>query len=179
MAFFGVNYILQKFCPCKKNDKYQVCLPYSKICRHTCHSICSVSGVCCSECNVNIFWGGDTSISVGIFCIVGTFSPKGKCVHFRCYGTVWQFCHNVMHHRMLWSVNNSRKRRTQLPCIQKEIRARSFHCFAKCHHQILNKFTVLCLVLIEPKSMSLCLFGHLMAEKDFLRTFFYSKIEWW
>ena len=25
MAFFGVNFILQKFCPCKKNDKYQVC----------------------------------------------------------------------------------------------------------------------------------------------------------
>ena len=24
MAFFGVNFILQKFCPCKKNDKYQV-----------------------------------------------------------------------------------------------------------------------------------------------------------
>ena len=25
MAFFGVNFILQKFCPCKKNDKYKVC----------------------------------------------------------------------------------------------------------------------------------------------------------
>ena len=25
MAFFGVNFILQKFCQCKKNDKYQVC----------------------------------------------------------------------------------------------------------------------------------------------------------
>ena len=25
VAFFGVNFILQKFCPCKKNDKYQVC----------------------------------------------------------------------------------------------------------------------------------------------------------
>ena len=24
MAFFGVNFILQKFCPCKINDKYQV-----------------------------------------------------------------------------------------------------------------------------------------------------------
>ena len=24
MAFFGVNFILQKFCPCKKNDKYKV-----------------------------------------------------------------------------------------------------------------------------------------------------------
>ena len=24
MAFFGVNFILQKFCPCKKNDKSQV-----------------------------------------------------------------------------------------------------------------------------------------------------------
>ena len=24
MPFFGVNFILQKFCPCKKNDKYQV-----------------------------------------------------------------------------------------------------------------------------------------------------------
>ena len=23
--FFGVNFILQKFCPCKKNDKYEVC----------------------------------------------------------------------------------------------------------------------------------------------------------
>ena len=23
--FFGVNFILQKFCSCKKNDKYQVC----------------------------------------------------------------------------------------------------------------------------------------------------------
>ena len=22
---FGVNFIFQKFCPCKKNDKYQVC----------------------------------------------------------------------------------------------------------------------------------------------------------
>ena len=122
-------------------NKQHPLLPCSNICRHTCHSICSVSSVSCSESNVNSFWGGDTFISVGIFCIVWTFSPKGKCVHFRCYGTVWQFCHNVMHHRMLWSVNNSRKRRTQLPCIQKEIRARSFHCFAKCHHQILNKFT--------------------------------------
>ena len=27
MAFFGVNFILQIFCPCIKNDKYQVC-PY-------------------------------------------------------------------------------------------------------------------------------------------------------
>ena len=26
MAFFGVNFILQKFCQCKKNDKYQVWL---------------------------------------------------------------------------------------------------------------------------------------------------------
>ena len=26
MAFFGVNFILQKFCPCKKNDKYKVWL---------------------------------------------------------------------------------------------------------------------------------------------------------
>ena len=26
MAFFGVNFILQKFCPCKKNDKYEVCV---------------------------------------------------------------------------------------------------------------------------------------------------------
>ena len=25
MAFFGVNFILQNSCPCKKNDKYQVC----------------------------------------------------------------------------------------------------------------------------------------------------------
>ena len=25
MAFFGVNFILQKFCPCKKNDKLEVC----------------------------------------------------------------------------------------------------------------------------------------------------------
>ena len=25
MAFFGVNFIFQKFCQCKKNDKYQVC----------------------------------------------------------------------------------------------------------------------------------------------------------
>ena len=25
LAFFGVNFILQKFCPCKKNDKYEVC----------------------------------------------------------------------------------------------------------------------------------------------------------
>ena len=24
---FGVNFILQKFCPCKKKDKYQVCCP--------------------------------------------------------------------------------------------------------------------------------------------------------
>ena len=31
---FGVNFILQKFCPCKKNDKYQVCLnPPSPPCR--------------------------------------------------------------------------------------------------------------------------------------------------
>ena len=26
MRFFGVNFILQKFCSCKKNDKYQVCI---------------------------------------------------------------------------------------------------------------------------------------------------------
>ena len=25
LAFFGVNLILQKFCLCKKNDKYEVC----------------------------------------------------------------------------------------------------------------------------------------------------------
>ena len=25
LAFFGVNFIIQKFCPCKKNDKYEVC----------------------------------------------------------------------------------------------------------------------------------------------------------
>ena len=24
-AFFGVNFLIQKFCPCKKNDKYEVC----------------------------------------------------------------------------------------------------------------------------------------------------------
>ena len=24
LAFFYVNFILQKFCPCKKNDKFQV-----------------------------------------------------------------------------------------------------------------------------------------------------------
>ena len=28
MRFFGVNFILQKFCSCKKNDKYEVCLYY-------------------------------------------------------------------------------------------------------------------------------------------------------
>ena len=32
MAFFGVNFILQKFCQCKKNDKYQVCLYFVIIC---------------------------------------------------------------------------------------------------------------------------------------------------
>ena len=26
MRFFGVNFILQKFCPCKENDKYKVWL---------------------------------------------------------------------------------------------------------------------------------------------------------
>ena len=26
IGVFGVNFILQKFCPCKKNDKYQVWL---------------------------------------------------------------------------------------------------------------------------------------------------------
>ena len=25
MLFFGVNFTIQKFCPCKKNDKYEVC----------------------------------------------------------------------------------------------------------------------------------------------------------
>ena len=25
LPFFGVNFILQKFCVCKKNDKYEVC----------------------------------------------------------------------------------------------------------------------------------------------------------
>ena len=29
VAFFGVNFILQKFCLCKKNDKYKVCIPYT------------------------------------------------------------------------------------------------------------------------------------------------------
>jgi len=28
LAFFGVNFILQKFCLCKKNDKYEVCTEY-------------------------------------------------------------------------------------------------------------------------------------------------------
>ena len=28
LAFFGVNFILQKIWLCKKNDKYQVCVPY-------------------------------------------------------------------------------------------------------------------------------------------------------
>ena len=27
-AFFGVNFIHQKFCPCKKNDKYEVWFDY-------------------------------------------------------------------------------------------------------------------------------------------------------
>ena len=27
-AFFGENFILQEFCLCKKNDKYEVCAPY-------------------------------------------------------------------------------------------------------------------------------------------------------
>ena len=31
LAFFGVNFILQKFCQCKKNDKYQVCNSYVQI----------------------------------------------------------------------------------------------------------------------------------------------------
>merc|ERR1712107_465086 len=26
LAFFGVNFIFQKFCQCKKNDKYEVCI---------------------------------------------------------------------------------------------------------------------------------------------------------
>ena len=26
-AFFGVNFIIWKFCPCKRNDKYEVCQP--------------------------------------------------------------------------------------------------------------------------------------------------------
>merc|ERR1711994_18152 len=30
VAFFGVNFILQKFCSCKKNDKYQVCKDVSR-----------------------------------------------------------------------------------------------------------------------------------------------------
>ena len=29
--FFGVNFILQKFCPCKKNDKYQVWLTHTPV----------------------------------------------------------------------------------------------------------------------------------------------------
>ena len=66
-------------------NKQHLLLPCSNIYRLTCHSICSVSGECCSESNVNSFWGSDTSISVGIFCIVWTFSPKWECVHFRCY----------------------------------------------------------------------------------------------
>ena len=35
MAFFGVNFIFQKFCQCKKNDKYEVCVkqpPFSFSC---------------------------------------------------------------------------------------------------------------------------------------------------
>ena len=31
MAFFGVNFILQKFCSCKKNDKYQVCFAFQDV----------------------------------------------------------------------------------------------------------------------------------------------------
>ena len=112
-------------------NKQHPLLPCSNICRNTCHSTCSVSIVSCSESNVNSFWGGDTFISVDIFCIVWTFSPKGKSVHFRCYGTVWQFCHNVMHHRMLWSVNNSRKRRTQLPCNTERNMCKEFLLFCK------------------------------------------------
>ena len=112
-------------------NKQHPLLPCSNIFRHTCHSICSVSSVCCSDSNVKSFWGGVTSIFVGIFCIVWTFSPKGKCVHFRCYGTVWQFCHNVMHQRMLRSVNNSRKRRTQLPCNTERYTCKEFSLFCK------------------------------------------------
>ena len=29
-AFLGVNFILQKFCSCKKNDKYHVCIDNKK-----------------------------------------------------------------------------------------------------------------------------------------------------
>merc|ERR1712016_289713 len=40
VAFFGVNFILQKFCPCRKNDKLEVCarvcqsMPeYARVCQ--------------------------------------------------------------------------------------------------------------------------------------------------
>ena len=31
MRFFDVKFILQKFCSCKKNDKYEVCLHYESL----------------------------------------------------------------------------------------------------------------------------------------------------
>ena len=37
MAFFGLNFILQKFCLCEKNDKYEVCVS------HHCGVHCSSS----------------------------------------------------------------------------------------------------------------------------------------
>ena len=30
-AFFGVNFIIRKFCPCKRNDKYEVCFAFALI----------------------------------------------------------------------------------------------------------------------------------------------------
>ena len=123
-------------------NKQHPLLPCSNIYRLTCHSICSVSGECCSESNVNSFWGSDTSISVGIFCIVWTFFPKGECVHFRCYMALFGNSATMLCTTGCYGVYITQGREGRnCHAIQKEICAQSFHCFAKCHHQILNKFT--------------------------------------
>ena len=50
MALFGVNFILQKFCQCKKNDKYQVWEPNSfteiKVCHFSRGTVPRISNWC-------------------------------------------------------------------------------------------------------------------------------------
>ena len=55
--FFGVNFILQKFCQCKKNDKYQVCVPPLKFYIECTTLLRALSFQLCAAFVISVFGG--------------------------------------------------------------------------------------------------------------------------